>query len=473
MKSIEELQKEKLQAEINKINEESAQIKRSELNTNSDLKRLEEEKLNAEIKKIQEETLQLNKPFIKQGSFWGLIVSVFIPIMTIVLTYFFGGGKAYFDAQTNLIAAGNKNLEYDKKVLSAQVASLHQDSARLFENHYKDSVFLFEKHYKDSLSLEKDKSEIKKQIENNTSKLASVTAALARKEEEVAKSSFYLLWKRLLLDPDYLMNARPLIDTINGSKYRSKYISTLELSCDTTRSFALKGILQFTLYALTKEEKWRTGFIKTATDICDEINKKEDSNPGKYTQFWYAFQWLPYDQTENKKIEIAQLLLTSIKSIHNNNTDQVNAILDVLSSIIRYDDTLLSYLQKKENICFLIEITRKTVLTKTVYGLRVSSISILERLAPIAYSCLVSDIFSDPELSKDLGDYYKTDLTGKARIIIENNKDVFSQPKFLLSNDDWKTWQAGNIGIVDAFNNISAENCNDQQVISLIGKGLK
>lgn len=74
---------------------------------------LAEAKLKAEIAKIEAETAAINKPWFQQSSFTNILVSLLVPIFTILIGYYLGGGKEFFDAEKRNLEADRKILEYD------------------------------------------------------------------------------------------------------------------------------------------------------------------------------------------------------------------------------------------------------------------------------------------------------------------------------------------------------------------------
>lgn len=101
MKSVEDLQKDKLLAEIKKIEEETKHIKQTVSNEALSIKDdyVEKRKIQKEIEKLHQEVEILRQPWYHQTSFFSLIVSLLAPVMTFVVGYYALGGKAYFDAQ--------------------------------------------------------------------------------------------------------------------------------------------------------------------------------------------------------------------------------------------------------------------------------------------------------------------------------------------------------------------------------------
>ncbi len=76
------------------------------LNENMNVEELEKQKLEAEIQKLQiekakidVEIFELKKPFYRQTSFMNGMLATTLSIATVVLGYFLGGGKEYFDLQ--------------------------------------------------------------------------------------------------------------------------------------------------------------------------------------------------------------------------------------------------------------------------------------------------------------------------------------------------------------------------------------
>lgn len=63
---------------------------------------------------------------------FGGLVSVFIPVISIVAAFFIGGDKQYFDAQKLSLETDTKILGINKDQLISQVNLLKNDSIHLF-----------------------------------------------------------------------------------------------------------------------------------------------------------------------------------------------------------------------------------------------------------------------------------------------------------------------------------------------------
>jgi len=112
----------------------------------SSIDELQRNKLKAEIAKIELETKQIRRPLLLQPAILSVLTSFSVPIIIFLLAFYVGGGKQYFDAQ-------KLNLEYDKKRLESEVNDFRKDTLGLNKKYSRLASRLRTEHIQDSLKL--------------------------------------------------------------------------------------------------------------------------------------------------------------------------------------------------------------------------------------------------------------------------------------------------------------------------------
>lgn len=95
---------------------------------------LDKRKKLAEIEKITTETKELKKCFLRKFQFWGIVT----PIFAALFAYCFAGGKEFIDAKREHLAVEKDLLLFDSKKLEERVNNFRIDSIKL--SHSNDSL---------------------------------------------------------------------------------------------------------------------------------------------------------------------------------------------------------------------------------------------------------------------------------------------------------------------------------------------
>jgi len=292
----------------------------SEINKDISVEELQKIKLNVEIAKLQEETNQIKKPWFRQPTFLSVLASITVPILTLVLAYFFGGGKEYFDAQ-------RLNLEYDKKILSGQVDQFKKDTIGLDKKYAIAAKKLLKDHIKDSLRLSE-------KLADATIKLNSKERSLNSVTKQLDSSLVKLKYDKAIYSAETIINqfikgnglwsARgmsefdQLITYLKQTKERRAVLDYFKTLTDDINQPVLTRctILEVTFFAYG-DDSWKQKFLKVIdNNIIKEINT----------------------DTSVRSIEVESFLTLlhrkewSAVELHDNNKFIVNKVLDVFPS---------------------------------------------------------------------------------------------------------------------------------------------
>src|ERR1700748_3614960 len=204
--TLDDLQREKLLAEIEKIKSETSKTQQDILNQFSTQQKTQEE-----INKLQQETKLLKKPWFRQASFLNLLVSFSVPILTLLAAYFLGGGKEYFDAQTLNLQNQKRDLEQEVQKfkekkdslnsinisLSKENNSLVNDRDRLTKDTVKlagiaqSAIDELKKHKKESINLTS-------QVDSLLRQKTNLINQNNRQKDELQTKAFNEYFKQLL-----------------------------------------------------------------------------------------------------------------------------------------------------------------------------------------------------------------------------------------------------------------------------------
>jgi len=465
---------------------------------------LEELKLKTEILKLRDEIAEKHKPWAVKN------IAILVPSLIGFLTLLTGYLTGFFNVEAKRLEIQKSLLVRDITDFTAKKDSLNISNIKLAEKN--KTLTALEADMKEERDrLTKETAELKthfdsintrlKNIEVEKTKLGSDVVSLNKEKERLLKDKgeltkkatvlnenldkapFTILWDRFRTDPDYLMIGRALRDTIDKSTiFKAQYLKTLQAAVDTTTDLALKGLVEYMLYTLSNDTKWKTAFLKTGNSICDNLTTH---NPPyrSYFRYWYVYGEFAYGFSYNspegyaftrysadEKIEILQKLISFIKKIPNHSIEILNIFYALRSLTTDYGDNtrLIAELTSQGTFCFLVTIG-KSIPPFDNNGIFYYGMDYLENVAPVANACNISNILSNPDISGKISDYYKKDMSSRAQFIIEKNSDVFTPAPASTSQTAWAKWQQDNKSMIDLFNDIP-NHCDAEIIKKMIGR---
>jgi len=482
MKTIDELQREKLEAEIQKLKEEAEQIRVTYSEKRNSNKDLDKDKLEAEIAKLKEETALIKKPWHSQPSFLSLIVSFSVPILSIVAAYFFGGGKEYFDAKTISLQNERHDLEEEvaefkgrrdslnkvnislvssNKQLMAESKGLQLDTLRLGNTVRGNSEKL--------VLYERDKRNYLLQINSLSSQKQNLNEQIQQKNRDLVQSSFKENFAKLVGIKEYYnlsINSTYFSGLLNaikeGGEFQSEYINIIKNTIDTCTRLQLKAVLQALMYSYSYDPRWKTALFTTANKACDSI--KVSRNIEFYWRIFDQIQWK--DKTE--KISVVQFLAECISKLQSNSFERSDIFIPI--AFMEFNDSLELYRNLPNDFCFLLRTARQSISTQ---GSMVGngSLIFLEYHAPIACVLIISEILKSNTRFASLSPFERSQLLGQIIGLIERNPDVFtSKPENVNSADSWRNWQQQYDFLLQLLDQISNGNCNETNTKKLVGR---
>jgi|GEM_PF-4088531 len=320
--SLDDLQKLKLLAEIQKLKKEELHIKNATEATDD----FQKTKLTAEVEKLKAETQQLKKPWFRQPQFLNLFVTLSIPILTLLATFYFGGGKAYLDAQKENIAAQNTKLDFEKGRLQLQVNKLVDDSIRLFSNYKNDSLSLIEriKPLQDELDASQQEIvDVNKQIKNKAAELQGL-----RKTLPIETLIGYLTNKGDLLNVlDDYKNIETLISKLKNLEAGSTIFTHLKkVVGDTSTSPLSKSVLLAAMHLSNNKPYWREKLDSAIDSFTKDFVITGNASLGLINSYSYLIHlnfWPPAEIHHNNKVVVSSILKHS---------KMFNTNFDILSS---------------------------------------------------------------------------------------------------------------------------------------------
>ena len=503
MPSLEDLEKEKLIAEIERIRQETENLKLSKEIPPQNNAELERKKLEAEIDKITQETAQIKKPWFVQTSFLNLLVSILIPILTIVLAYFFGGGKEYFDAQKLKLETDKELLTMDKskltdsiKIFNSRKDSLNKKNIQLANTNTtlnSDKIKLEQ----DTLNLNTDlrKSKIeKKRLAGNVIDLRFDKRNLEKQKNVLVQNietlPFTITWGRFIspnyFDFDQLFS--DLVDTIKHSTiHKTEYLNIVKSYADSVKDLNLKGSSCLLLYAITGESIWRDKFLNVGDNIPEDVKSKPNLQASQYFRYWVTYPRLYYynaifynnNSAKNKKVPLQERLIYVKRLIRiakriSNHPVELDLICSQLSRLSNVyptdnDDIIVDYLRSPDVFCFLAKESNNLITGVPPYlSYPGGAIYLFSKIAPIASVCLMANYLNKAIIS-DISSREQLDgFTSQILSIIERNKEILTPLSAAPTVEEWNMWQKKNTKIIEVFNGIT-QNCSQQNIQKLIG----
>ncbi|MVN23340.1 hypothetical protein [Mucilaginibacter arboris] len=355
MKTLEDLQKEKLQAEIEKIKKETNQIKLSDSTKQTVDAKLEQDKIKAEIEKLKEETALIKKPWYSQPSFLNLLVSFSVPILSLLAAYYLAGGKEYFDAKTmNLqnqqhdieqkvdefkhrrdsLSKANINLVNENKSISVNQNKLQNDTAKL-GNIMRQKQLQIAKYINDKKTLSNQINSLDQQKKDLGAKVAKISTKLL-------EAPFNEKLRDLINENDYVYGKMPTEFSIlvtlyqNNKQFRNDYQTIIIKSIDSVKNivspknFHLRLILQGLIYTCTREMKWKKELYTTADTYSNIIVKEK----GQLNYFdWEIFADLEW-KSKNERIEVFNFMVTCVRKLQAYGVDKtLDNCISIMSAI--------------------------------------------------------------------------------------------------------------------------------------------
>lgn len=461
-RTIEDLQKEKLEAEIEKIREETHQIRlRTPVasGTEDDIAR---EKLRAEVEKLKQETAIIRRAWYRQPSFFNLVVTLSVPVVSILAAYFLGGGKEYFDAKTISLQNQRHDLELQVKEFEERRDSLSRTNMRLTAAILQDSLRI--------LSYEQDKARQREQIQGLSREKDKLNGRITEMKQRLVQAGFLEYFNKLIADKEG-WNTRVnsgffqgLVEAIQrDGEHRPGYIRRIDQVIDTTSNLQLKGTLQALRYITSHDITWKMALKQTAGQVCEEIKRNGTSRYGY--AFWYIFSDIRW-RDNAECIEIAHFLTECMHRISPNEAEAVS-IFSVIAMLENQSDLQL-YASLPDDFCYLLQGAIRGVHSGSVRGWGPQYF--LRNHAPVAYVLVGAELLGDADSWIWSDAYQKGELLGVLSTIMDRNPDVFKiPPDNTASAEKWKEWQSDYRELYQVLNDVSAGNCDAAKLKTLVG----
>jgi hypothetical protein len=240
-------------------------------------------KLRAEIRKIEADESKLRfeeevmrRPWFKQTTFLNLLITILIPLLTILLGYYFGG-KEYFDAEKRNLDADNKLLEYRKEKLQDDIKkdSINRNKLRAENKNLKleneKSSAESEKFHEKVILLETHSRTLTKSIGKKTDSLN-----LLRLSEFQAYLTEFFKLDPTGQDGFWCYTDRPfsnLLDNLKIKADRDKIeISKLKVGDEHLSSIKRCALIS-ALYAVTQDTHYYELFSENISKDLDDCNR--------------------------------------------------------------------------------------------------------------------------------------------------------------------------------------------------------
>ncbi|MDP9077753.1 MAG: DUF3450 domain-containing protein [Bacteroidota bacterium] len=498
--TLEDLQKEKLLAEIEKLRQETEQIK----NAGPSIENLElqNQKAKAEIEKLRSETDQIKKPWYLQTSFLSIIVTILVPILTIVIAYFFGGGKDYFDAKNTQLQNHRDSLNASIRLFANRKDSLGKVNIKLGSKNT-ELLAATAGLKADRINLAKDTSKLNTQlhqmqiaeqrIQKSVDQLQLKNKGLLVTENKLVKNiqlaPFTVVWQKFTSKNnaavfDELKNMIRY-DTVG---YKNDYLTIVHNYVDTTRNVTMKGCAYLLLYFVTGERSWKTKFFDQGDDICAAINKEKDESNFRFFAYWEMYKKVTlmdivkgkhafHSLSSTDRIINIRKLLSFMQKIQAHNFE-LNSIYTAIAAncanvgrydfngLPVYDDETLYYLRKPENFCILVSHVKAVndqVLLKSSY-VTSGPLTLFQIIAPKGYICIFASVITDIEAKYE----YNHDLID-ASIKQTENFQILKKAAVpdMYSVSGWRDWKIKNQPLIDQFFEIG-NNCSASTIDAFV-----
>jgi len=463
---------------------------------------LEELKLRTEIQKLRSEMEEKQKGWAYRNV--GILIPSVIGLLTLLTGYFTG----FFNVEA-------KRLEIKKDLLVREVAdftakkdTLNKENIALSESN-KLLLNTQEALKKDRQQIQQKADELNKQvveinrkmqaIEKEKKKLGADVASLdtqkkqlekqkeslqddiARLNDQLSKSAFYTLLRAYLSSANYSINGYSLRDTVNKSPavYRKQYIRELVQICDTTRSYEIKGGLQYILYSLTGDDNWKKKCVETGEHIVGLL--ETDANEQySYYQYWSVYSNLTayinyynengefkYINPDNEAVlSVVKRLIGFLRRIppaHKESSYVISILSSFTYSYATGNAVAKAYLREPDTYCFLVSRLQQIPLTDKQGRTIFSYFYNLENVAPLAVICYYADLLSNNQLGGYFSDLYIGEMQGKVVEMIGRHATKFTPPPMVSSPERWAQWKQQNQAIINAYHQLKS-NCNPADV---------
>lgn len=228
----------------------------------------------------------------------------------------------------------------------------------------------------------------------------------------------------------------------------------------------MKVALLRIIYEATEDVLWRNKLF----DFTRQFAKKEETNSSDIypnVEFWDIIGQ-NFGRDENEKKELIIFLAGLIRQF-NLPKEHTQGILFAITTNWPYREAGIELALKVPNdFCLLIEKTRNIVLDRTVGGyIENGGFYFLERCAPVAFVCIMSEIMEYPER---ISGFQRNELLGQTLSIIEKNKNILSNPTDVTSAKSWGEWRKTHTELLNIVQNISSYNNKPDILKKIIGK---